>query len=272
MRDRELRRPVKGGGKKKRNLRKGIFLLPNLLTSMSLLGGFYAIVACIDGRFDHAAIAILISAVIDGLDGRTARLTGTTSKFGAEYDSLADLVAFGLAPGILIFTWALRPFGRYGWLAAFLYVVCGALRLARFNVQISTVESRRFNGLPIPAAASLVASTVLLFYSLGRGQEMAKHVTVLILVYMLAFLMISNIKFYSFKELNLKRRMPFRLLVGLIFLMVVITAEPPVTLFLLFFGYAASGPITWLIERRKKKARAGTRDREKDKKEITNHT
>jgi len=254
MRDRELRRPSRGG-RRKHGIRKGIFLLPNLLTSLSLLGGFYAIVACIDGNFYHAAVAILVSAVIDGLDGRTARLTGTTSRFGAEYDSLADLVAFGLAPGILIFTWALRPFGRYGWLAAFLYVVCGALRLARFNVQISTVSSKRFNGLPIPAAASLVASTVLLFYSLGKGQEMAKHVTVLILIYMLAFLMISNLKFYSFKELNLGRRMPFRLLVGLIFLMVVIAAEPPVTLFLLFLGYAASGPVGWLLERRKKSAR-----------------
>ena len=251
MRDREITRPQRGGGARTRGIRKGIFLLPNLLTSMSLLGGFYAIVACFDSRFDHAAIAILISAVLDGLDGRTARLTGTTSRFGAEYDSLSDLVAFGLAPGVLIFTWALRPFGRYGWLAAFLYVVCGALRLARFNVQISTVESRRFNGLPIPAAASLVASTVLLFYSMGRGQEMAKHVTVLILVYALAFLMISNIKFYSFKELNLRRRMPFRLLVGLIFLMVVITAEPPLTLFILFLGYTVSGPVGWFMQRRK---------------------
>ncbi|MFQ5353778.1 MAG: CDP-diacylglycerol--serine O-phosphatidyltransferase [Thermodesulfobacteriota bacterium] len=243
MRDRELRKPLRGRGLKRENLKKGIFLLPNLLTSMTLLGGFYAIMACIDGRFDHAAIAILIAAVIDGLDGRIARLTHTSSRFGAEYDSLADLVAFGLAPGVLIFTWALRPFGRYGWLAAFLYVVCGALRLARFNVQISTVESKRFNGLPIPAAAALVASTVLLFFSIGKGQEMAKHITVLLLIYVLAFLMISNIKFYSFKELDLKRRMPFSLLVGLIFLIILITAEPPLMLFLITLGYVVSGPI-----------------------------
>ncbi len=254
MRDRELRKPLRGRGLQKKDLKKGIFLLPNLLTSMSLLGGFYAIMACIDGRFDHAAIAILISAVIDGLDGRIARLTHTTSKFGAEYDSLADLVAFGLAPGVLMFTWALRPFGRYGWLAAFLYVVCGALRLARFNVQISTVESKRFNGLPIPAAAALVASTVLLFFSIGKGQEMAKHITVLLLVYMLAFLMISNIKFYSFKELDLRRRMPFSLLVGLIFLIVLITAEPPLMLFIITFGYALSGPVAWVLHWKKKKS------------------
>jgi len=256
MRDRELEKPKRGRGLKKKNLKKGIFLLPNLLTSMSLLGGFYAIMACIDGKYDHAAIAILISAVIDALDGRIARLTHTTSKFGAEYDSLADLVAFGLAPGVLIFTWALHSFGRYGWLAAFLYVVCGALRLARFNVQISTVESKRFNGLPIPAAAALIATTVLLFYSIGKGQDMAKHITVLLLIYGLAFLMISNVKFYSFKELDLKRRMPFSLLVGLIFLIVLITAEPPLMLFILFLGYALSGPIAWVLHWKKRQNHA----------------
>jgi len=270
MKDRELRHHDNSEDKKRQTFKKGIFLLPNLLTSMSLLGGFYAIVACFDGKFDHAAIAILISASLDGLDGRIARLTHTTSKFGAEYDSLADLVAFGLAPGILIFTWALRPFGRYGWLAAFLYVVCGALRLARFNVQISRVESKRFNGLPIPAAAVLISSTVLLFFSIGKGQDMARHVTVLLLVYMLAFLMISNLKFYSFKELNLRRRMPFRLLVGLIFLMVVIVAEPPLTLFVLFFAYAASGPVVWFIVRRKR-SRAAADAHETSDKSIRHH-
>ncbi len=208
--------------------------------------------ASLDGNFVHAAVAILISAVIDGLDGRIARLTGTTSRFGVEYDSLADLVAFGLAPGILIFTWALRPFGRYGWLAAFLYVVCGAMRLARFNVQISTVESKRFNGLPIPAAAALVATTVLIFFYSGKGQEIAKHVTVLVVVYALAFLMVSNIKYYSFKELNLSQRMPFRLLVGLVLLLIVIAAEPPLMLFILTFGYVISGPVTTLLDRRKR--------------------
>ncbi len=237
---------------KKKKFKKGVYLLPNLMTSASLFGGFYSVIAAFDGHFDKAAIAILISGVLDGLDGRIARLTGSSSKFGVEYDSLADLVAFGLAPGVLIFTWALRPFGRYGWLAAFLYVVCGALRLARFNVQITTIESKRFNGLPIPAAAYLVATTVLLFFYLGRGEEMAKHITILVFVYLLAFLMISNVKFYSFKELNLSQRMPFRLLVGLIFLLIVIAAEPYITLFILSFGYVLSGPVTTLIDRRKK--------------------
>lgn len=233
-------------------IKRGIYLLPNLLTSASLFGGFYSIVASLDGDFDKAAIAILLSAVLDGLDGRIARLTRTSSRFGVEYDSLADLVAFGIAPGVLIFTWALRPFGRYGWLAAFLYVVCGALRLARFNVQVDTLESKRFNGLPIPAAACLVASTVLLFFYLGQ-EETAKHVTILVLVYGLAYLMVSNVKYYSFKELNLTQRMPFRLLVGLILVLIVVAAEPQLMLFLLTLGYVLSGPITFFLGRRIKK-------------------
>lgn len=233
-------------------VKKGIYLLPNLITSASLFGGFYSIIASLDGEFGKAAIAILISAVLDGIDGRVARLTKSTSKFGIEYDSLADLIAFGLAPGILIFTWALRPFGRYGWLAAFLYVVCGALRLARFNIQISTIESKRFNGLPIPAAASLVASTVLLFYHFGH-EDITKHVTILVMVYTLAFFMVSNIKYYSFKELSPSQRMPFRLLVGIILLLIVVAAEPQIMFFVLTLGYVLSGPITALWSSRVKK-------------------
>jgi CDP-diacylglycerol--serine O-phosphatidyltransferase len=245
---------------RKKKPRRGIYLLPNIITSASLFGGFYSIIAALDGSFERAAAAILVSAVLDGLDGRIARLTGTSSKFGVEYDSLSDLVAFGLAPGVLIFTWALRPFGRYGWLAAFLYVVCGALRLARFNVQITTIESRRFNGLPIPAAAALVATAVLMFFYIGRGEEMARHITVLILVYALAFLMISNVKYYSFKELNVTQRTPFRLLVGIIFLLIVIAAEPTIMLFILTFGYVVSGPVTTLVDRRRRlQARAPQR-------------
>lgn len=251
---------------KKRVRRKGVYLLPNLITSASLFGGFYAIIASLDGQFDKAAIAILISAVLDGLDGRVARLTGTSSKFGVEYDSLCDLVAFGLAPGILIFTWALRPFGRYGWVAAFLYVVCGALRLARFNVQVSTVESRRFSGLPIPLAASLVATTVLMFYHFGMGEDMTKHIAVLIMVYGLAFLMISNVKYYSFKEFNLTKRMPFRFLVALVFLLVVIASEPVVMLFLLALGYVLSGPVTLVLGKRKLLVRSGHRHHKAEEK------
>lgn len=248
----------------RKRLKKGVYLLPNLITSASLFGGFYAIIASLDGHYEHAAIAIIISGILDGLDGRVARLTGSSSKFGVEYDSLADLIAFGLAPGVLIFTWALRPFGRYGWLAAFLYVVCGALRLARFNVQITTVESRRFNGLPIPAAAALVCSTVLMFFYLGRGEETVKHITVLVMVYSLAFLMISNVHYYSFKEFNLSQRMPFRFLVGLIFLLIVVAANPQLMLFILTFGYAASGPITTLVDRRRKITLKAPKDKPKE--------
>ena len=251
--------------KNRKKFRKGVYLLPNLITSASLFGGFYAIIASLDGKFEYAAIAIIISGILDGLDGRVARLTGSSSKFGVEYDSLADVIAFGLAPGVLIFTWALRPFGRYGWLAAFLYVVCGALRLARFNVQITTIESKRFNGLPIPASAALVASTVLMFFYIGRGDEMVKHVTVLVMVYALAFLMISNVHYYSFKEFNLSQRMPFRFLVGLIFLLIVVAANPPLMLFILTFGYAASVPITTLVDRRKKiTLKAAPKDKPKE--------
>ncbi len=247
MLDKELDSGEKGSRKKRL---RGVYLLPNLLTSASLFGGFYSIVASLDGNYQVAAMAIFVSSVFDLLDGRIARLTGTTSKFGVEYDSLSDLVAFGLAPGILIFTWALRGFGRYGWLAAFLYVVCATLRLARFNVQITTVESKRFNGLPVPAAALFVASTVLLFFYLHHGDK-TRHVLVLLQVYMLAFLMVSNIKFYSFKELNLKRRMPFSLLVALILIFIVVAAEPQLMLFILTFGYVLSGPVTMLIDKQR---------------------
>ncbi len=259
MLDKELDKGAKGSRRKRL---RGVYLLPNLLTSASLFGGFYSIVASLDGNYQIAAIAIFVSMIFDCLDGRIARLTGTTSKFGVEYDSLSDLVAFGLAPGVLIFTWALRGFGRYGWLAAFLYVVCATLRLARFNVQITTVESKRFNGLPVPAAAAFVASTVLLFFYLHHG-ETTRHVLVLLQVYLLAFLMVSNVKFYSFKELNLRRRMPFSLLVALILIFIVVAAEPQLMLFVLSFGYVLSGPITMLIDRQRMRLPQVVEDEEK---------
>src|SRR5512140_2150148 len=179
------------------SMRKGIYILPNLFTTGSLFAGFYGIVSGINSDYRTAAIWILVSAVFDGLDGKVARATGTTSKFGVEYDSLADLVAFGVAPGLLMYFWALKPFGRLGWLAAFLFVACGALRLARFNVQVETVESKRFVGLPIPAAASMVSATVLFFIHMGWSSF--KKPAILVLIYLLAFLMVSSVKYYSFK-------------------------------------------------------------------------
>ena len=239
---------------KKDSMKKGIYVLPNLLTTLSLLSGFYAIIAVLDDKFQYAACAILVSLLFDGLDGRVARLTRTTSRFGIEYDSLADLVAFGIAPGLLVFSWALIPFGRFGWLAAFLYVACGALRLARFNVQIVSVKSDKFNGLPIPAAAGLIASTVLFFYYLGYDNEDTKHITVLGMIYMLSFFMVSSIKYNSFKELGLLKRRPFSFLVTLILFLMLVVAKPQIMLFTLFLFYVLSGPATIIFYHRRKAA------------------
>ena len=238
---------------KRENLRKGVYLLPNLITSGSLFAGFYVIIASTNGDFERAAWFILLSAILDGLDGKVARLTGTTSKFGMELDSLADVVAFGVAPGVLMYTWALKPYGKLGWLAAFLYVVCGALRLARFNVQVETVESKRFVGMPIPAAASIVATCVLLFFELG-GTGTIKEVSVLMLVFLLAFLMVSNIKYFSLKDPDFFKRQPFMLLVGAIMLLIIIVAKPEVMLFIIGMTYLASGPAGALFGRRKKQS------------------
>jgi CDP-diacylglycerol---serine O-phosphatidyltransferase len=239
------------------NMRKGIYILPNLFTTGSLFAGFYSMVATMGGDYRTAAIWVLVSSVFDGLDGKVARLTGTSSKFGVEYDSLADLVAFGVTPGLLMYSWALKPFGRLGWLAAFLFVVCGALRLARFNVQVNTVESKRFVGLPIPAAASMVSATVLLFYHMN-WESSYKRAAILVLIYSLAFLMVSSIKYYSFKDPGVIKRQPFAFLVLAILLLIVIAAEPVVMLFVLFVCYLASGPIgfimTWPRRRRLEKA------------------
>ena len=228
------------------SMRKGIYILPNLFTTGSLFAGFYGMIAGVNSDFRTAAICILISAVFDGLDGKVARATGTTSKFGVEYDSLADLVAFGVAPGLIMYFWALRPFGRLGWLAAFLFVVCGALRLARFNVQVDTVESKRFVGLPIPAAASMVSATVLFYHHMGWPNSY-KKLAILILIYLLAFLMVSNVKYYSFKDPELIKKQPFGFLVLAVLLLIVIAAEPATMMFVLFVCYILSGPITFLV-------------------------
>src|SRR5512138_2794976 len=228
------------------SMRKGIYILPNLFTTGSLFAGFYGMISGVNGDFRTAAICILISAVFDGLDGKVARATGTTSKFGVEYDSLADLVAFGVTPGLIMYFWALKPFGRLGWLAAFLFVVCGALRLARFNVQVNTVESKRFIGLPIPAAASMVSATVLFFYHFGWPSSY-KKLAILILIYCLAFLMVSNFRYYSFKDPELIKRQPLGFLVLAILMLIVIAAEPVVMLFILFIAYIFSGPIAFIM-------------------------
>jgi CDP-diacylglycerol--serine O-phosphatidyltransferase len=234
--------------KKDRRHFRGVYLLPNLITSGSLFGGFYAIVASMDGRFYVAAWAILVSLILDGLDGRIARMTKSTSGFGVQYDSLADLVAFGVAPGIMAYLWALKDFKQFGWAAAFLFVVCGALRLARFNVQQGSFDPRYFNGLPIPAAAMMVAAAVA-FYNQNEWASQGSRF-ILGMMYVLSFLMVSNVKYISFKKVDLFRRHPFHTLVGLVLIFVVIAAAPNIMGFLLMLAYVASGPISTFMYHR----------------------
>jgi CDP-diacylglycerol---serine O-phosphatidyltransferase len=231
--------------------RRGIYVLPNLVTTASLFCGFYAIIAAISGNFYQAALSILIAAVLDGLDGRIARLTQTTSAFGIQYDSLSDLIAFGLAPGVLVFLWALKPFNRFGWMAAFLYVVCGALRLARFNVQTGQVSHNYFVGLPIPAAATIVATTILFIYQIG-GTGSTGYLAILITIYVLSFLMVSNIPYPSFKGLKLGERRSFNFLVAVVLLFVLVALEPFVMLSVGILGYVLSGPVLALYRLKKK--------------------
>ncbi|RTZ93891.1 MAG: CDP-diacylglycerol--serine O-phosphatidyltransferase [Deltaproteobacteria bacterium] len=226
-------------------MKKGIYLLPNLLTSGSMFLGFYAILHAFKGDFTRAAMAIMLAAILDGLDGRVARLTKTESRFGVEYDSLADLISFGVAPAVLAYTWALKPFGRFGWLAAFLFLACGALRLARFNVQVNSVESSHFIGLPIPAAAGTIATLVLFIHRL-HIVFINRSLIILLLVYILAFLMVSSIRFYSFKKFDLIRRKPFSTLVLAVLALVVIISEPEIMLFAIFCLYILSGPAIYL--------------------------
>ncbi len=230
-------------------LHRGVYLLPNLITTCGLFSGFYSIIATIDGSYQVAAIGILIAHVFDGLDGRIARLTRSTSRFGIEYDSLSDLVAFGVAPGVLVYKWALEPWGTWGWLAASLYVACGALRLARFNVQADLGAKKHFTGLPIPAAADAVASTVLLYYFFGGEGATHKHVILLVVIYGLAALMVSNVSYNSFKSFHLNPRQPLWILVALIVGLKFVIAEPQIFLFTAFMLYALSGPVTWVLSR-----------------------
>jgi CDP-diacylglycerol---serine O-phosphatidyltransferase len=234
---------------KKIRMKKGIYILPNLFTSASLFCGFYSIIASFKEHFVPASIAILLAAVFDGLDGRIARLTNTTSKFGAEYDSLSDVIAFGVAPSLLAYCWATSIYGKWGWLAAFLFVLCGALRLARYNIQIGLIESNVFNGLPIPAAASVVATTVIFFSSDYVGVEgKFQNIFVLVFVIILSLLMVSSVKYYSFKDMKLLVKKPFTIFFWLVVLSIIIVAEPELMFFVLMLGYALSGPIWWLVK------------------------
>ncbi len=234
-------------------MRKGIYILPNLFTTGNLFCGFWAVISVFQEKFYYAAVAILLACVFDILDGKVARLSGATSKFGVQYDSLADLVSFGIAPALLAFSWALRPYGKFGWLAAFLFVVCGALRLARFNVQSSSGEVKYFKGLPIPAAASMIALTILLYLRLIET-NWVKDIVILVMIYILAFLMVSNIRYLSFKELDLAKRKPFSIFIFVILSMIVIIMEPTIVLFAFILFYVFSGPVNMVVAWRKKRA------------------
>jgi CDP-diacylglycerol---serine O-phosphatidyltransferase len=236
---------------------RGVYLVPNLLTTGNLFSGFYAIIAVLNSHPVAAAIAILVAMIFDMLDGRWARLTRTSSRFGFEYDSLADVVSFGVAPGLLIYTWALRGYGRLGWVAAFLILACAALRLARYNSEQGSSEAGHFNGLPTPASAGLIASLVLMddrFLQLGKE---VKPLLIVALIYVLAFLMVSTFRYSKFKDLKLLHRKPFPTLVTAVLLFIVLAAEPYIMLFVLFGGYAVSGPLdrparwAWRAIRRK---------------------
>jgi len=234
-------------------MRKGIYILPNLFTTGNLFCGFWAIVSVFQEKFEYAAYAILLASVFDVLDGKVARLSGATSKFGVQYDSLADLVSFGIAPALLAFSWALRPYGKFGWLAAFLFVVCGALRLARFNVQSASGEVKYFKGLPIPSAALMIALTILLYLRLIET-NWVKDIVILVMIYILAFLMVSNIRYLSFKELDLAKRKPFSIFIFVILSMIVIIMEPTIVLFAFILFYVFSGPVNMVMVWRKKRA------------------
>jgi CDP-diacylglycerol--serine O-phosphatidyltransferase len=220
--------------------KKSIYVLPNLFTTGNLFCGFYAIIASLNGRFEIAAISILVANFFDIADGKVARMTNTTSKFGVEYDSLCDLISFGVAPSILIYTWALQPYGKFGWLASFLFTACGALRLARFNVMVAVSEKGRFTGLPIPGAASMVATTVLLMFTIGKT-VIDRNIILLLLVYALSFLMVSNIKYISFKDVTFIKQKPLKFLFFIILLILIVVMEPQISLCILMGIYTASG-------------------------------
>ena len=244
---------VSEGGKPVR--RQGIYLLPNLFTTGGLFAGFYAVIAAMRGDFDGAAIAILAALVLDGLDGRIARMTNTQSKFGAEYDSLADMVSFGVAPALVMFSFGLSDLGKFGWSAAFIYVACAALRLARFNTQIDTADKNYFTGLASPSAACIIVSAVWVCSDLGWvGAELPDEIAVILgcLTATIGFLMIANFPYYSFKGIDFHGRVPFVVMIMVVLVFGLVTLDPPLILLIAFLGYAASGPVNLLLKRRKR--------------------
>jgi CDP-diacylglycerol--serine O-phosphatidyltransferase len=238
--------------RKPMNLRKrGIYLLPNLFTTGALFAGFYAIVQAMNGHFEHSAVAIFIAMVLDGLDGRVARLTHTQSEFGAEYDSLSDMVSFGVAPSLVVYEWALKGLGKWGWFAAFIYCASTALRLARFNTNIDVVDKRYFQGLPSPAAAALIAGFVWVMHDYDISGESVRWYASALAVFA-GLSMVSNLPFYSFKDFNMRKSVPFLVIFLAALFLIVVSSYPPGVLFGLFLCYSLSGYALWLWRRSRK--------------------
>jgi CDP-diacylglycerol--serine O-phosphatidyltransferase len=233
--------------------RRGIYLLPNLFTTLNLFAGFYAIVQGMNHEFEKASVAIFVAMVLDSIDGRVARLTRTQSAFGAEYDSLSDMVSFGAAPALVMYEWALRDMGRIGWISAFVYCVGAALRLARFNTQLSTADKRWFTGLPSPAAAALVAGMIWVLndYQVKGGE--VKFLAAIVTIYA-GITMVSNVRFYSGKDINLRRAVPFWVVLVLVMAILLILVEPSHVLWGLMLAYGVSGYVGWVVQRYRRDA------------------
>jgi len=235
---------------------RGIYLLPSILTTFGMFAGFYSIIASINGDFTLAAISIMVAMLWDALDGRVARLTNTQSDFGAQYDSLADLVSFGVAPALLVYEWSLSDLGRIGWLAAFIFLACAALRLARFNTQVGTSDKRYFQGLPSPAAAGVIASMIWLkfwkFEYFDFGIVSLSYYVGVGITIVCALLMVSNVRYYSFKELDSKKA-SFRFLLAIVLSLIVLLSKPNIFLFTGFFLYMLSGPFITITGLNKKR-------------------
>lgn len=231
--------------------RRGIYLLPNLFTTGALFSGFYAITSAMGGRYETAVVAIFVAMILDGLDGRVARLTNTQSEFGAQYDSLSDMVSFGAAPALVMYLWAFSSLGKVGLFAAFVHMAGGALRLARFNTQLATADKNYFQGLPSPAAAAILAGFIWICLEYDYDIELFKYFA-LVLTVSTGLLMVSNFRYSSFKSIDLKGRVPFIVAIAAMLAISFVMAQPQVMLFALFLGYAISGPAITLIMRKRK--------------------
>ncbi|MEM9243826.1 MAG: CDP-diacylglycerol--serine O-phosphatidyltransferase [Pseudomonadota bacterium] len=231
--------------------RRGIYLLPNLLTTLGLFAAFYAIVSAMDGRIDNAIIAIYVAMIADALDGRIARLTNTQSAFGAQYDSLSDMLCFGAAPGLIVYQVTLFHLGKIGWLICFFYTVATALRLARFNIQVSQ-DKRYFAGMPCPSASSLVISTLWVSHYLGVSNAMIVYIIIAIVMVLTAILMTSSVRYFSFKDLDLTGKVPFFVILITVLVVVAIAWNPPWVLFLISMLYTLSGPLLVLFRKKKR--------------------